>query len=591
MSIVTFTAKDIIEASKKYGKGKLFKLDPTNTRSNKNTAHPTWYVPFTCISASGKYSRLNLKFNKQIISAHAAIPKKMDKEKASYVTVSYRELTSDDLSITQYPEDKHNELLRGNKEFVQALNIIADEYMEMVKTQLMSKENKALNKYKIKEKKINCYRQSLRERLPGEESHKKSSENEEDEEDDDNDKISLEHPIFRIRIKSDTKTRKLGYRSDGKSHQYVVFDSNKVNKEKGTKYVPAKLKQNGKLVDLTLDNVGSFITYMSLTAGMINFECVCLSQTGISLICSFLDLHVAHHPKMKREQMSTEDIEEMHSFGIPNNGDDVEVEEPDENDNDDKPKSKRNVGKSKYLDSDEEEPLDNQMDSDEPEEKSTSDVDEPETKSKTKLKKSESKVADLVEEEPTVKTEAKNKPKKTESNEEKPKSKKSIEESDEPIKVKKAATPPKVQNKLDEEPEDNEVELDVKTKKVPTPIKKVVKPEPEDEVEDVDEDADVEVEEPEVKPKKVLTPIKKVVKPEPEEVDAEVDDVEVEEPEVKSKIAKKASPKKVSKSTKKVIDDEPEEADIKSEEEPEEESKPLVKKKIVAKPKIVKKTK
>lgn len=335
MSATYFEAKDVKTAKAKCKSEPWFKLDAAKTRKNKNKQQPTYYIPFTAKTGAGKRIPLALRFARQVIASNAKIPFGVSDEEARDVRVSFRQLTSEDFEPTDYEEPKREGLIQSNTEFVEALNLIADEYLELVEREVLTYKG---DKFKLnKNKTVNCFRQTHRDAG-------------DDEEGDEEGKIALPHPIFRIKVPADPETKKLGFNSEKTGHIYVVFDMKKASKEaktvdgkKKNKPVVAKIKTSKGYVDLTVNNAKHFITYMSLTGGMILFDSVCISKSGISLMCRFKELHVWRHRPLKVNAIDDDAVNDMAEYGASNDKDDDEevFDEPEEgNDDSDNPKGK-----------------------------------------------------------------------------------------------------------------------------------------------------------------------------------------------------------------------------------------------------------
>jgi hypothetical protein len=340
MSNSSFTPKDIIASKKKHGAdSRLLKADIVNTRKNKNPKQPTYYVPITFKNVAGKQQAINLKFVRQLISSNAKLPYGAEKDDAKFLNVSFKKLESKDLDGTEYPDDKKEGLLAANAEFIEALGIIADDYIACVKDEILKYKGE---KFRLIERKLNCFRQDRRLGSA------------EDENQDEDGKVAID-PIYRIRLEADPETKKIGRNSD-RGHQYVVFDMRKSEKEaketgKPKRDVVARVMVKGKPVDLNINNAKHFVSFMSLTSGIIHFECICLSRSGISIKCRFRSLHVWRHKTMKQESIGEDDRNDMAEFGYKGGDDedlDVNVDEPEEeeNDEDSRPKGKQS-GKGK----------------------------------------------------------------------------------------------------------------------------------------------------------------------------------------------------------------------------------------------------
>ena len=397
MSKTIYTPELICELREQYGQGNMFLFDPANTKQNKNKDYPTSYIPFTCVTKTDARAPLIYQFKKQIISSNTKLAHGQDESKANDVRVSYRLLDAEDFARSEYgaedyPAEKRAELIKYNQLHIKALTIIHEEYVHMVNNQILKKNAKyALPKNKT----INSFAQYERKATKAEVDADEKRADEDKVVNADN-KIMLPKPLFRIKL-SVTKDRRIGYTTKDTPFVPLVYDIRKLSKENNYKPVPAKVLSGGKLTDLTITNVGSFITYMSQTGGKIKFSDVCLSSSGVSLSNSFLELHVAPHKKLKTDTFSKDDYAEMQDSGLTNQ-DDIEedIDEPVEETQSFKKKPFGNQNKSfgkniaKASNDDEEEYLDDE----EPDE-----TDEPVTKPVVKVIKKSKPVTPTEEEE------------------------------------------------------------------------------------------------------------------------------------------------------------------------------------------------
>ena len=376
MSNSSFSPKDIIAAKAKCGDAPWFKLDPTNTRK-VGKQNLTYYIPFTARNLTGKYIPLNVSFGRQVIASSAKPPHGVTDEEAKDVRILFRELERDDFEPTEYNKSKIDGLLTSNKEFITALNIIADEYLALAENEVLTYKG---DKFKLnKVKTINCFRQTHRNAGEGDTA-------------DEEGKVPLPKPLFRLKVPADPNTKKLGNPPNDKmDHRYIVFDmsknANKVGADGKTRYEPvvAKLKtSSGKFLDLTVSNAKNFITYMSLTGGKVTFDSICISKAGLSLMCKIRDLHVMKHKQLKSELLDSDTVNDMNEYGAGLNTEDEVFDEPTEEDNESpketksftkKPAAKTKLNHKsllKALDNDEDEvtvgndePEENEVDEDE----------------------------------------------------------------------------------------------------------------------------------------------------------------------------------------------------------------------------------
>lgn len=141
MSTNIFTPQSLIAAKEKYKNTPLLKIEGdirTGGKIEKGKKKiQSYYIPFKCKNAAGKYVPLQLKFVKQVTASGAKLPYNISEDDAKHVTVMFKKLSNDDLATSDYPEIKREGLLALNEEFVNALNIIADEYLDLVKREIL----------------------------------------------------------------------------------------------------------------------------------------------------------------------------------------------------------------------------------------------------------------------------------------------------------------------------------------------------------------------------------------------------------------------------------------------------------------------
>ena len=373
-----FTAQNILAIKDKFKDTPLFKIDgevrSATKTINKKPQVQTYYVPFKCKNLTGKYDSLQLKFGKQVTGSGAKLPYNKTFDDASHLQVTFKKQTPDDLDSSDYPENKREELLKLNEEFISALDIIANEYESLVKREVIPECNKAKGRFKwIKNdaKSVHSFRQTHRK--AGDEENQEAQESDENGEqsdkktDDNSGKIALQTPMYRIRLRAEKNTNKIGYSYNNKFIP-TVYDMKKTIQESTTSgkliKVVAKVMSGGRLVDLDIRNARHFITYLSLAGGIITFESICISSQGISLLCHFKELILWRHKPLARESMNNAEINDMAEFGVKGddgdvNVDEVEEAEEEENKSKSKQKGKSFIGKktskfNKSLDDEEE---------------------------------------------------------------------------------------------------------------------------------------------------------------------------------------------------------------------------------------------
>jgi hypothetical protein len=322
------TPKEIIEVKKLFPNDSIFTLDVDNTKESNNKTFLTYYIPFTCRRLVGNPTRLNLKVTKQVISSNAKISFGILPKDAKDVQVVFRALNKEDLAGTDYLPPVHKSIVEQNNEFIQALDIIADDYEMMVNSDVLPYDG---DKFELRDRKVHNVRQTHRKASKEEKKEDKKLPIEERIINIDN-KTPLPYPLYRAKIQADFISKKLGV-STKKGHRYNVFDARKVTKANKYKPVVAKLREGRLPVDLTTDNAKHFITYMSLIGGVMDFDSVCVSKSGISLKCSFRDIHVWPHKPMKIITLDDDDIADMANMGVSGYDSGADIDEPEEKNN------------------------------------------------------------------------------------------------------------------------------------------------------------------------------------------------------------------------------------------------------------------
>lgn len=344
---VTLTAKDIIEKYKEFGKGNLFKLcpDKTNTPTTKKGSE-TYYIPYLIQYEPNKYANFKLRWVNQIISSNMTIPnsskekKPGDGEKTRYVQISFQELTKEDLAKSDYKEHQHNDLLAKNKEFIQALNIIADELDDLLSVKI--KENNGSGKagsYKLN-KKENYDMSNIRQ------THRKKRE----DDDGDEDRIPLDRPIYRFRVNVEDNNligKRYGKVEKGAKLNYIIHDGRKSTKADGFKPVIAKYNKE----DINILNCGKFVTRNSLTHGEVMLNSITSSKYGVSAVSDVSFLNVWPHRKLERVQQTEEEGEILASFGTTGYVDEPDEDNADKSDESDGDEDALSKAKSKATNS------------------------------------------------------------------------------------------------------------------------------------------------------------------------------------------------------------------------------------------------
>lgn len=335
----SITVADVFDSAKKFGCVLDYDLKKVRDLKtlNPKSQYDTTYIPIVFMHVNGKRLPVKLKFSELLISSNAKLPHGSNIEemeaKQSYpksVNVCISHMERDMIEGGDYvpkkketPEKQTKEDARvvenidrytnNLSEFLKALDIINGSYIALCDK--LKKNQKTfpfrLNKdRKVKDIHVNSIKQSSRM------------------DDATNEEVSLDNPIFRLKIPVCSKDGRVGIWSNYyKKFKPTVFDARKMTKKNNYQPVPAKVRLPSKeLVDLHIKNVQDFIVTKSLIGGHVRFECIISSKFGLSLNNSFYDLYVYRHKsKMADPSITQEIIARMR-------GGDTEDEESDSED-------------------------------------------------------------------------------------------------------------------------------------------------------------------------------------------------------------------------------------------------------------------
>jgi hypothetical protein len=331
MSSSYITPEELIEVKRQNPDTNILSINFDKIGKAKD--NDTWYLPILCKRLTGGPTSVNVKITKQVITSNAKIGFGVKPKDAKDVRVTFRKLFPEDLTDTDYPVANHLALTKFNNKFIDATDILANEYEDLVSSCVLDYDG---TKFEVQScKTVHNVRQTTRkasqEEIVADKNLPKAERQIVDK------KLPFPNGIklYRIKLAADLKNgQKIGQFTK-KGHRYTVFDARKATKKNNYAPVVAKIKIKGKLTDLTTDTAKNFVTYMSLVTGVINFECVCVSSFGISFIAKFRDLHVWPHKPTVNKLVDEEDILEMATMGTSGYNSDDEVEDEPETKNGD----------------------------------------------------------------------------------------------------------------------------------------------------------------------------------------------------------------------------------------------------------------
>jgi hypothetical protein len=333
MTTKFFTAKEIISLHEKYNKnegyGNLFDIDLTKIGQSKSSKLKCYYIPLLIKNFDGTTSKFKFKFSNQLLASNAKLSPYADENKNKDVSVMFRKIAIEDLEKSNYENNDmnnmHNNLILSNREFIKANEIINNEYKALVQNKIITYKGKD---FSIKNKRISSYVQEYRNLMEAEK-HKtdeelgfKTFETEKGER-----CVKLECSLFRFKIpvEQDAPYRIGFHRIEGKTEnqnddnnnnkrkfEYVIFDHRNAKKSSnGWINSPAKVLKNDKYVDLDINTIGLFVSYLSLVSGTAIYDSIILSSQGISLKPKINEMHVVHHKRQKKDYMEDDDYNSM----------------------------------------------------------------------------------------------------------------------------------------------------------------------------------------------------------------------------------------------------------------------------------------
>jgi hypothetical protein len=293
---------DVIASADKFGQDCVLTYNAKKARDlktlNPKSPYDTTYIPLLFKHITGTSMPVKVKFSEQLIASGAKTPQSDDEGIPRHLSIAFVQMDKEDIEGGDYvpremskASDQEKEDTRvndniqrymdNNKKFLRVLEILDNSYKNVC-DEIKAKAD-TFN-FRVKkdrnQKDITIFSIKQTTRL--------DRDTNKDEE--------LKHPIYRLKIPVCKKDGRLGIWSNYHNKFLpVVFDARKMNKKNNYQQVPAKIKVDGKMRDLDVNNASSFIVYKSLIGGTIQLECVVISKFGFSLNNSFYDLYVYRH--------------------------------------------------------------------------------------------------------------------------------------------------------------------------------------------------------------------------------------------------------------------------------------------------------
>lgn len=353
----TISLDDVMASAEKFGSTKVLTYDLKKVRDlkkmNPKATFDTTYIPLLFKHINGKTMGAKVKFAEQLTSSSAKISQGSDDSKdenkfPKHLNLAFMQMDREDIEGGDYiPKIKDNEedqekendrvssnivrYMGNNKKFLAVLDIIDQSYKTVCKELLDLAESDS----KKKTGRVLDFRLKKVKGEPTIFSIKQTTRLDKDSNQDE----ELKYPIYRLKIPVCKKDGRMGIWSNYyEKYKPTVFDARKMTSKNKYQPVPAKVKCQGKLRDLDVNNASSFLTYKSLVGGTINFECVTSSKFGLSLNNSFYNLFVFRHKsKTVQQSMTEEEIVAMRGGGDEESDEesDAELETVDDDNNDD----------------------------------------------------------------------------------------------------------------------------------------------------------------------------------------------------------------------------------------------------------------
>ena len=322
MSANYLTPENIIAFRAKNGPGKMIRrsVGKNSVRKNTNAQFPTWYLSLQFQTPEGSWVQSQLKFIKQVLGGNAKTPPVTGTDGPKFVNYTVREINEEMIKESDYKTSDYPDLLQRNKMFINALNILNEEFAIFIKNDIIAYEGA---EFEVLSEETSSFIQDSRKASKEEKADDKKLP--EDQRKVIKNKIKLDVQLIRFRIPIDVKTpdKRIGINTREGVHIDMVFDARKQSR------TPAIIKQKvgneTKDMYLTMDNAANFITYMSLTGGLVDFE-LSVGEKGIGIQPKLRELHVAPHRKLKKSAFADNEFDEMRSMAT--NESDAVMDEP-----------------------------------------------------------------------------------------------------------------------------------------------------------------------------------------------------------------------------------------------------------------------
>lgn len=328
---IFITSNDIIESAKKNNCVLCLEKNANSIKSYmSNKVH---YIPILFKTADGNDVPLNFNFKFHLLGSGALQPKSNDNQEISNFYIIFRNFSEEELNKNNIIKKKARKTVKDNMiKNIKAIEIIYNSFIILSKKIVATKDKK--NKIYINEKKIKLNNDNI--------SKIKQSTYEKE-----NETLDLEFPLYRIKLKVDKLSGKIGKCYKGKKFNPTIFSYNKKKKIFETAFYN---DSNGIKKDVDIYTVKNFVTYGSLTFGTISFRNIIISTQGISLGNEITKLCIKTNKNNKKKiatQEETKEFSDLLEESSDSNTDESEIDKVENENNSDSENNSDNEDKNK----------------------------------------------------------------------------------------------------------------------------------------------------------------------------------------------------------------------------------------------------
>lgn len=278
---------------------------PREVRAHGST---TRYYSVLFLKADGTRVPLRLRFFGQLLGSKMKPSGGNAEETPKEMQLSFFKMSEGDLVDSDWAEDQRTELLESNADFVKALSIINDEFRHCVLGNMQHMKG-VRGDTKV---------------WPIVQTHRKATKDDQTEDE----TVPLENPIARLKVPVDRATG-LIQRKTREGFKEIVFDARKMTSGRSSDLKPVFIRNGKSIQRLTAKIAHHFVTYLSITAGWVNFDSICVSKFGVSLKNSVGQLLVVPHRKMESDALDQDEFTQLHELANCSQWRSVDISEED----------------------------------------------------------------------------------------------------------------------------------------------------------------------------------------------------------------------------------------------------------------------